>query len=264
MRDDQAIDADQELDSRPLTRGRIAAILVLGVVALGILLSLGTWQVERLHWKQGLIATIDARIHAPPVDVSEVARRAAAGEDIDYVPASASGRFLHAGERYFLATHEGAAGWHVLTPLVLGDGSVVFVNRGFVPYERKDPATRADGNPDGVVSVTGLARTAPDAKPNPFVPDNDPAKNAFFWRSVPDMAEGLELPAGARLLPFIVDAGEGQAGPDAPIGGTTVIDIPNSHLEYAITWYSLALALFVILVIFLNHLRRQGGRGRKG
>jgi surfeit locus 1 family protein len=248
----------EDQSPRPLTRGRIIAIIVLCVVSLGILLSLGTWQVERLFWKQGLIATIDARIHASPAPLAEIARRQAAGEDIDYVPVQASGRFLHSGERYFLATMEGAAGWHVLTPLVLGDGSVVFVNRGFVPYERKDPATRAAGNPGGEVSITGLARAAPTAKPNPFVPDNDPAKNAFFWRSVPEMAQGLDLPAGSRLLPFLVDASGGQVGPDAPIGGTTVIDIPNSHLEYAITWFSLAFALFVIFVLFLVHLWRRG------
>ncbi|MBB3935028.1 SURF1 family protein [Aureimonas phyllosphaerae] len=243
---------------RPLTRGRIAAILVVGITALGILLSLGAWQVERLFWKEGLIATIDARIHAPPVDVSDVARRVVAGEDIDYVPVTARGRFLHAGERFFLATREGAAGWHVLTPLLLADGAVVFVNRGFVPYERKDSATRQDGNPADEVRVTGLARAAPTEKPNMFVPDNDPAKNAFFWRSVPDMAQGLDLPTGSRLLPFLIDAGPGQMAAGAPIGGTTVIDIPNSHLEYAITWFSLAAALLVILVLFLMHLWRRG------
>ncbi len=78
------------------------------------------------------------------------------------------------------------------------------------------------------------------------------------------MAKGLDLPAGSRLLPFLVDAGEGQTGPDAPVGGTTVIDIPNSHLEYAITWYSLALALTVIFCLFLNHLRRRGRSGSQG
>ncbi len=98
---------DKGEPARPLTRGRIAAIVVLCVVSIGILLSLGTWQVERLFWKQGLIATIDARIHAAPVDLAQVEKRAATGEDIDYVPVRAVGRFLHSGERYFLATREG-------------------------------------------------------------------------------------------------------------------------------------------------------------
>ncbi|RIY03397.1 SURF1 family protein [Aureimonas flava] len=260
----EAADGDEGGAARPLTRGRIAAVVVLCLAGIAILVSLGTWQVERLFWKRDLIATIDARIHAAPVDVSDLARRAAAGEDIDYVPVRATGRFLHDGERYFLATREGEAGWHVLTPLALEDGSVVFVNRGFVPYERKDKATRAGGNPPGDVTVAGLARAAPTAKPNWFVPDNDPAKNAFFWRSVPEMAQGLDLPAGSRLLPFLIDAGEGQVGPEAPIGGTTVIDIPNSHLEYAITWFSLAFALLVIFVLFLVHVFRLRGAGRQG
>lgn len=259
----QAAESDAH-EGRPLTRARIAAILIIGFAALGVLVSLGAWQVERLRWKEGLIATIDARIHAPPIDVAEVARRAAGGQDIDYVPVEAKGRFLYDGERYFLATREGAAGWHVLTPMLIADNAVVFVNRGFVPYERKDPATRAAGNAPGDTAITGLARTAPTEKPNMFVPDNDPAQNAFFWRSVPDMAEGLSLPAGSRLLPFLVDAGPGQLSPDAPIGGTTVVEIPNSHLAYAITWFSLAAALAVILGMFLLHLRRRGRVASEG
>ncbi|WP_244630935.1 SURF1 family protein [Aureimonas sp. ME7] len=254
----QDFDPNETIEPKPMTRGRIAAVVVVCLGAIAVLTALGAWQVERLFWKEGLIATIDARIHAAPVDIATVEDRERQGEEIDYTPVRLDGRFLHDGERYFLATNEGAAGWHVLTPMVLGDGNtVVFVNRGFVPYDRKDPATRVGGNPSGSVSVTGLARAAPTKKPNYFVPDNDPARNAFFWRSIPDMAQGLSLPAGATLLPFLVDADRGDGDPAGPVGGTTVVEIPNNHLEYAITWFALAFALMVIFLLFLRWLWRR-------
>ena len=85
---------------------------------------------------------------------------------------TATGRFLNAGERYVLSTFEGEAGWNVYTPLLLADERLVFVNRGFVPYDLQDPAKRREGLTEGTVTVTGLVREAPKDKPGYFVPDN--------------------------------------------------------------------------------------------
>lgn len=231
---------------------RFAFVVLVCLLGIAILSGLGAWQVERLNWKNALVERIDARIHAAPAAIADVAARFSSGEDIDYVPATASGTFDHRGERYFLSTFDGQAGWNVYTPLTLGDGSaVLFVNRGFVPYDRKDPATRPDGNPAGLVTITGLSRAPAAGKASWFMPDNDPTKNTFFWRSVPDMAAGLALPAGTQVLPFTLDAGPGKAAGGYPVGGTTVIDIPNNHLQYAITWFGLAAVLAVMLVLFL-------------
>lgn len=242
----------------PTSRGRFLFVVAICLLGIAILSMLGVWQVERLTWKNEIVARIDARIHAAPRPIAEIEAASERGEDIDYVPASATGIFDNAGERYFLSTFDGEAGWNVYTPMRIdGQDRLLFVNRGFVPYDRKDPATRAAGNPDGEVTVTGLARAAAAEKPNSFMPDNDPAKNTFFWRNVTDMAAGLRLPAGTRVLPFFLDAGPGTAPGGYPVGGVTVVEVPNNHLQYAITWFGLAAVLAVMLVLFL--VRRARG-----
>src|SRR5690606_3332260 len=98
----------------PLRRSPWWLPLGAGIV-FAILIALGTWQVQRLHWKEGLIATIEARIHAKPVALEEILAAQAAGEDIEYRPVTVRGSFVHEAEQYVLATHRGASGWHVYT-----------------------------------------------------------------------------------------------------------------------------------------------------
>ncbi len=226
------------------------------LVGVAILVVLGTWQVERLHWKEGLVARIEQRTDAKPIDLDALVARFAETGDVDYTPVTAEGRFLHEGERYFLSTFEGQAGWNVYTPLLTGGGDIVFVNRGFVPYELREPQTRAKGQIEGAVTITGLARNAPTEKASNFVPDNDSANKTFFWRDLDAMAAGLTLTSDAQVLPFFVDAGPGRAPGGWPVGGTTAINIPNSHLQYAVTWYGLAFVLAVMTVLLVVGDRR--------
>lgn len=242
--------------ARPLrTLLGVAAV----AVAIAVLTGLGIWQVERLGWKNGVIRTIEARLAAPPEDLAAMEARFAAAGDVDYRPVRVAGRFLHAGERHFLSTFDGEAGWNIYTPLRLADGRILFVNRGFVPYALKDPATRAAGAVEGPVEVVGLARNALGEKPGSFTPDNDPAANNYYWKSLPDMERGAGLPAGAAVVPFIVDAGPGRAPGGWPVGGTTVVDVPNNHLQYAVTWFGLAAALAAMV---LARLFRGLGKAR--
>jgi surfeit locus 1 family protein len=219
----------------------------LAVLAFAALVALGTWQVERLHWKEGLLATIDQRIHSTPRPLSEIERLFAEKHDVEYWPVTLNGKFLHAGERHFLATWNGDAGFYIYTPLRLDDGRYVFVNRGFVPYDRKDPATRRKGEVEGEVTVTGLARNPLAEKPSFIVPDNEPAKNMFYWKDLPVMAATAGLPAGAQVLPFFVDANDTPNPGGLPVGGVTLISLPNNHFQYALTWYGLALVLLVVV-----------------
>lgn len=239
-----------------MSRGRFWLALAGCLVGVAILVVLGTWQVERLHWKEGLVSRIEQRTDADPIDLDTLVARFAETGDVDYTPVTAEGRFLHDGERYFLSTFEGQAGWNVYTPFVTAGGDVLFVNRGFVPYEMRDPATRAKGQVEGRVTITGLARNAPPRKSGYFVPDNDTAKKIFYWRDLDAMAAGLTLTSDARLLPFFVDAGRGRAPGGWPVGGTTVIEIANSHLQYAVTWYGLALVLAIMTVLLVVRDRR--------
>lgn len=230
-------------------------LTVLAVVAMAVLLSLGTWQVQRLAWKEALVATIDARVAAPPKPLSEIEASNAAGDDIDYQPVEASGEFVHADEQFYFATHDGQSGWFVYTPLALGGGRFVFVNRGFVPYDRKDQATRLPGQIAGKVAVQGLARVAPTEKPSSILPDNDPAKNVYYWKDLHAMEAQAGL-APASVLPFFIDAGPAANPGGLPVGGVTIVSLPNNHLQYAVTWYGLAAALAGVFAAWLLRWRK--------
>lgn len=236
-----------------LSPRRFWSALVLGLLALAVLIGLGSWQVERLFWKEALIDTIERRIHGPAEDLGVIVAAEETSGDIDYRPVRVTGTFDHTGERYFLATREGEAGWNVYTPLIVaGQDLAVFVNRGFVPYALKEPSARPEGQLAGTVTVEGLARNRVVDNPvGAFMPDNDVAQHIFFWRDVPAMAEGLALPDGTRMLPFTIDAGEGAAPGGYPIGGQTVVTMPNNHLEYALTWYGIGLGLAVLLTVMV-------------
>jgi surfeit locus 1 family protein len=229
-------------------------IVAIGVVFV-ILLSLGTWQLYRLQWKEHLLAEIEARRHAPPATLAEVEEKAKAGTDVDYLPVTVSGSFEHAHEQYFFATNEGDVGYHVYTPLVLADGRIVFVNRGFVPEALKDPAKRAEGQAIGPATVTGLARARLDAKPSWAVPDNEPAKQLYFWKDLEAMAANVAVPQG-KLVPFFVDADATPNPGGWPRGGVTQLDLPNNHLSYAFTWYGLAAVLLVVSVLAFRRKAR--------
>lgn len=236
---------------------RRGLVMAFASVALAILLALGTWQVQRLAWKEGLIATINERIAAPPKPLAEVEQQFAATGDVDYVPVQTAGRFLHAGESHFFATWEGQSGYYVYTPLQLADARVVLVNRGFVPFDRKDPATRPQGQIEGDVAVTGLARNPLSEKPSSILPDNEPAKNIFYWKDRDAMVAHAGLGVDVQVLPFFIDLTKGEVPGGLPVGGVTMVEVPNNHLQYAITWYGLAAALVGVVGAWL-------WRGRKG
>lgn len=227
--------------------GKFWVGLVLLPIALAVLFSLGTWQVKRLYWKEDLLAAIEQRSHADPVDVGAIEAALEAGEAIDYRMARASGRFLNDKERHFFATFEGQSGFYVYTPLELDDGRLLFVNRGFVPYDRKDASTRPQSLVEGEQTITGLARARLEEKPSFMVPENDEAANIFYWKDLDRMAESAGLPAD-KVLPFFLDADATPVPGGLPRGGVTVINLPNSHLQYAITWYGLALALLGVAI----------------
>lgn len=235
-------------------------ILLVSVIAFAILLALGTWQLQRLAWKEALIATIDQRIASAPTVLQDIEALYARTGDVDYWPVAANGEFLNDSERHFLATHDGQAGFYVYTPLRLEDRRILFVNRGFVPYDRKEASTRPQSLPAGAVTVTGLARNPLPEKPSFIVPENDLGRNVFYWKDLSAMATSAELPDGATVLPFFVDAGATQPGV-LPVGGVTIIDQPNNHLQYALTWYGLAAALAAVVASLLwrrDHPARMG------
>src|SRR5262249_32112551 len=145
----------------------LVAVLVCG--------GLGVWQLERLHWKRGLIAEREAALAAPPVAVPHGADEA---RRLGFHRVTAEGVFLHDREIWRIAAGPtGRSGFDVLTPLREPGGRIVFVNRGFVPTGRKERASRQAGEIAGTVQVAGVLRLPPAAKPGWFLPDNRPDRD---------------------------------------------------------------------------------------
>ena len=227
------------------------------VIALVILVGLGLWQIERLHWKLDLIATINARMAAPAA--SPPPQSEWPGIDpvaLEYHHLRLTGTFRHDRELYYFAQGEqGVAGYDVITPLVLKDGGgIVLVDRGFVTEEMKDPASRKAGQVEGEVTVVGVAR-APQAR-GQFTAADDPAHNIWFTRDPKTMGEAVGL---GPVAPFYVEADATPNPGGWPKGGRTRVDIRNEHFQYALTWFGLALGL--VAVYFFYH-RSQGRIGR--
>jgi surfeit locus 1 family protein len=224
-------------------------LLVAVTVALAVLVSLGNWQVRRLAWKEDLLARIGERINADPIPLSRVVALLNDGGDIEYLPVTAIGAFLPDAEQHVLSTWKGASGWNVYAPMRTDQG-IVFVNRGFVPYDRKALETRPESLPEGEQAITGLARLPLSEKPGFLVPDNSPAKNEYYWKDIAAMTASAGLDR-SEVLDLFVDAGPYDDPAALPVGGVTNIDLPNNHLQYAVTWYGLAAALVGVAGVFL-------------
>ncbi|MGJ3701402.1 SURF1 family protein [Variovorax sp. AFSI2.2] len=238
-----------------------AALAVCAALAFAGFFALGTWQVERRAWKLDLIARVEQRVHAAPADGPGPERwpqvNAAADE---YRRVRLTGTFLHDKETLVQASTRLGAGFWVLTPLRAADGSIVLVNRGFVPPEAQGRPARAATEPQGETMVTGLLRiTEPNGG---FLRKNQPGEGRWFSRDVQAIAAARGL--GNNVAPYFVDAdaapSSSSAAPAWPAGGLTVIAFPNSHLVYAITWYGLAL----MVLAAAGYAWREGRRRRSG
>jgi surfeit locus 1 family protein len=239
---------DQHASAAP-RRGRGSRLLlaVAGLLLIVLFAGLGSWQVYRLQWKLALIARVDARVHAAPVPPPPAARWAqVTAQSDEYRHVSLAGTFLYEYTTPVQALSALGSGYWLLTPLCLADGSIVLVNRGFVPAAQggpkqypgrkaSAPACPAAGTP---ATLTGLLRISEPG--GGFLRHNDPAGNRWYSRDVGAIAAARGL---AGVAPYFVDAGRAQdpaGAPEHPVGGLTVISFPNSHLVYAITWYALA------------------------
>lgn len=208
-----------------------------------LLLGLGTWQVQRLHWKEGLIAERNAALAAVPVPLPKTLDEARA---LEFHPVRAEGEFLNDHELDLNAqSFKGAPGFHIVTPFRLSDGTIIFIDRGFVPTDKRAPETRAQGVIAGPTAVMGLLRLP--EPPGYFTPANEPAKNSWFSIDLPAMAQAAGV---GSALPFYIDAGKTPVPGGWPQGGQTITDLPNDHLQYVITWYALAVALIAIYIRF--------------
>ena len=218
---------------------RMIAPLLFGVLGVAILASLGVWQVQRLGWKTAVIADIEARLAAAPAAVPEEPRP----EADRYLRVRAEGA-IEPGELdvYTSAPGQGV-GYRVIVPLRLVDGRRILLDRGFVPIGEKDAARHV-----GPILVEGSL--AWPRETDRFTSPPDRAKNIWFARDVPLMAEAL----GTEPV-MLVTASSDDPGQPMPLPVT--VDIPNNHLGYAIQWFGMALAWALMTGYLLWRIKRR-------
>jgi surfeit locus 1 family protein len=236
-----------------MNRRKLAAAGAASLVGVGILVSLGVWQLKRLAWKEGLIAAVETRAHAapeapPPPSQWDELKPA----DYEYRRVKAHGVYDYRHQELVFGALDtprgryGGVGYFVMTPLRLAGGDAIIVNRGFVPDTQK---SAAEIGPAGEVDVVGLMRASQPR--NLFTPADDPQHGVFYTRDVEPLARAMGLGAHA---PFLIDA---EAGADPlPQGGETRLSFPNDHLSYAFTWFGLAAALAGVFAVFAFGQRR--------
>ena len=220
---------------------RILPLLIFGLAGLALLVGLGIWQVQRLAWKEGVLAEIEARISAAPVGLPETATAADR-----YLPVQARGEIGAEALRVLVSRKQAGAGYRLISVLET-DGRRVLLDRGFIPVAREVPAP-----PEGKITLTGNLHWPDDR--TAATPENDVAGNIWFARDIAQMAGVL----GTEPLLIVAR----QVSP--PEQGVTPLpvdtgDIPNDHLEYAVTWFSFALIWAVIVAVLI---RRQTGAAR--
>jgi surfeit locus 1 family protein len=206
------------------------------------------WQLQRLSWKLALIATVNSHMAAAPITLDRITTLPP--DEAQYRRVTLHGRFDHAHEAYvFTIAAAGAPVYHVLTPFRSDDGRMMMVDRGEVPKDRLDPASRAAGNVPGETKVTGVWR-----KPDPpglFTPAPDRAHRIWYARDLAGIAAADHLRLAA---PVVVEADATPNPGGWPKGGQTVVSFRNQHLSYAVTWFGLAAGLLGVWLAY--HISR--------
>lgn len=233
---------------------RLLIASLIAVIGVAGFCWLGTWQVQRLHWKLDLIERVDARIHAAPVPAPGPETwpgiMSGTGAEYEYTRVTLSGRYLHDEEELIYTPSDYGPAFWVLTPLARDDGTVVLVNRGVVPEAEARAGDFA--RPDGEVTLTGLLRLSEDHRWL-FARKNDPEAGTWYRRDVGSIttAKGFETAA-----PYFVDIE--RDGDAWPRGGRTVVSFRNAHLSYALTWFALAAVVAAGYGLVLRMELRRG------
>jgi surfeit locus 1 family protein len=230
---------------------------------LAVLIALGTWQgFVRLPWKLDLLAKIHTGLTAPPVALHDAlpALDDTHISDADYRRVTAHGIFENGEEMFFFTTgsdasgDEGAPVYHVLTPFLMDDGHTLLVDRGWIPTHLP-PAVWHAGDLNGRRTITGIIRKP--AAPNWFTPPIDGAHRIVHTRDPETLAKAFGI---RNVFPMFLEADATPNPGGWPKGGVTIVDLPNDHLQYAITWFGLALGLIAVYLAYHQSKGRLGFR----
>ncbi len=227
---------------------------VLTLVGFALLVSLGIWQLQRLAWKRGLIARVEAGLAAPARALTALPEDPAA---LDWHRVRVHGRLRAARNfAYRVERRDGEAGARLLTPFELADGSLILVDRGFLPEDRLPPREPAPLKREVVATITGVLRDHRSDRSGPFTPDNDPGARRFWWLD----PVALRHFVGREVVPVVVVAQQAEPADVLARVAPVEVDLPNRHLGYAVTWFGLAAGLLAVYVAY----GFSRGRSEKG
>ena len=213
--------------------------------AAALLVALGSWQVQRKGEKEALIAMFEARARGPAVALPEFLEPP---EAFLFARVRLEGRFLHEREQYLSSkVHKGEVGLHVITPLLLRDGRAVLVDRGWSPLV-SDVSAAFWSRPAGIQVIEGILRQGGYGGPEFLRPENDPGAGLYNWPDLMAMASSAQLERPITTHYVMLDAMPPDGGYPVPRG--LAVDLPNNHLQYAITWFALSAVLLVIYLIY--------------
>ncbi|WP_187429959.1 hypothetical protein ROLI_025850 [Roseobacter fucihabitans] len=220
---------------------RFVFLLIVGLGGAAILISLGIWQVQRLSWKESVIADINTRIAAEAV---------ALPTDLDaqrdaYLPVEVTGVLGADYLRVLVSQKQIGAGYRIIRPMQRETGNIM-IDIGFVSVADADGLRFEEGPPQRIVGNLQWPQET-----DGFTPEPDLNENIWFARDVDAMARAL------NTEPVLVVRREAAqlGGPVSPMPVDTRL-IPNDHLQYAITWFSLSAIWLAMTAIFLR--RRSG------
>ncbi len=220
------------------------------LAAFGTCLALGSWQVQRLQWKEGLIAEIAAANAEHPL--TQLPKEAEAFETLQFRRAELKGEWIKTTEFHITPRYwRDQFGYAIVAPFKLADGRTILVNRGWVPGAKKEAESRPETAVSGKATLNGILRTG--AERSYFTPPNQPRKNLWFGRDVAQMAATAEIDP-EKLVPAMLDLTGEQDIKHLPIPSDGTIRLRNDHLSYILTWYGIAAG---IAVIFLVYHRRK-------
>jgi len=225
--------------------GRLFWMMCSSLSAIGVLVLLGFWQLDRLEWKRSLVSLIEERQKLDVVPLSTLFGIEGVS-DQDYRRVSVEGVFLN--KHSFLLSpriYNKRSGSHLVTPLLLPDNNVVTVNRGWVPQKY----IVEGGNRRGVVSIQATVREPVEQKL--FTPNNDLSKGEWYWIDL----EAISNKVGVAVLPIVLEQNQKDDENALPVGNQTVLFLSNNHLQYALTWFGLAFVFFVSsIAYFFRHV----------
>jgi surfeit locus 1 family protein len=222
-----------------LRRPRVVAALAFGAAGVAILLGLMTWQLQRLAWKEGLIATLERRLAEPPAALPGTPEP----ETWEFRRVAVTGRFMETpgahgfvDAAYLTSVRPWGAGYRVVQPFATEDGRTILIDRGYVPVAQKNDGGRAAlATPvaQGLLTVTGALRWPQDAD---FFADvaAGPADNVWLTRSVASLAPLWSAE------PLLIVAETATSADQWPVPQPVTVALPNDHFEYAVTWGGLA------------------------